>query len=157
MPRKIAHRRKDAAEVRRNMSAIRSSENRTEMALRHAVHALGLRYRKYASHLPGKPDFVFPLARVAVFVDGDYWHARELAEGKISTLQRRLSRLPTASRRYWWKKFRQRVVRDREVTAQLEAAGWFVIRMWESDVRLNVGRAASRIAVVVRRRAHRKD
>src|SRR6476661_10901923 len=106
------------------------------MALRHAVHALGLRYRKYASHLPGKPDFVFPLARVAVFVDGDYWHARELAEGKISTLQRRLSRLPTASRRYWWKKFRQRVVRDREVTAQLEAAGWFVIRMWESDVSL---------------------
>ena len=62
------YRPKPRDEVARNMAAIRSHENRTEAALRRAVHALGLRYRKYAHHLPGKPDILFPSARLAVSV-----------------------------------------------------------------------------------------
>jgi len=134
------------------MSAIRASENRTEVALRHAIHALGLRYRKYSNELPGKPDIVFVSARVAVFVDGDYWHARDLVEDNGEALLRRLRRLSPEARRYWLGKFRRRVARDREVSDELKNAGWLVVRLWESDVRKNVQRAASRVAAKVNRR-----
>jgi DNA mismatch endonuclease (patch repair protein) len=156
MPKQKKYRPKDPAEVRRNMSAIRASENRTEVALRHAIHALGLRYRKYSSELPGKPDIVFVSARVAVFVDGDYWHARDLVEGNGEALFRRLRRLSPEARRYWLKKFRRRVARDREVSDELRYAGWLVVRMWESNVRQDVQRAARRVAARVNRRVANK-
>lgn len=144
---------KSRDEVRRNMSAIRSGENRTEAELRRAIHALGFRYRKYAKHLPGRPDIVFPRSRVLVFLDGDYWHARELVEGSGYALRRRLRRLPEESREYWTNKFRRRVARDRAITELLQGQGWTVIRLWESDVRADVQRAARSVAAWVRRRA----
>lgn len=106
------------------MGSIRSVENATEVALRSALHRLGLRFRKYVRGLPGRPDIVFPAARTAVFVDGDYWHARLLVEEGPGALARRLARLPAEARSYWRKKFKRRVARDREVTAALEAKGW---------------------------------
>ena len=138
------------------MSAIRSAENRTEVALRRALHALGFRYRTYASQLPGRPDLVFRRSRVVVFVDGDYWHARELVEGNGAALRRRLRRLSKQSREYWLKKFRYRVARDREVAELLRCDGWMVIRLWESDVRRDVGFAARRIAATINRRTKRQ-
>ncbi|MFL5612423.1 MAG: DNA mismatch endonuclease Vsr [Gemmatimonadaceae bacterium] len=149
-----AYRPKSREEVRRNMSAIRSGENRTEVALRRSLHSLGLRYRKYAKQLPGHPDIVFSRSRVLVFVDGDYWHARELVEGRAVTLHARLSRLSEPSRMYWTSKFQHRVARDRQITRQLQRDGWKVIRLWESDVRADVNRAARRIARCVRRRSN---
>ena len=149
------YRPKSADEVRRNMTAIRSSENKTEVSLRRALHAMGLRYRKYAAHLPGRPDIIFARARTVIFVDGDYWHARELVEGTGRDLRRRLQRLPLEKREYWREKFRGRVVRDRAITLALEADGWLVIRLWESDVRRDVEAAARGIAARVRRR-HRR-
>lgn len=74
------YRPKSRADVARNMSAIRSEQNRTEVRLRKAIFARGLRYRLYRRDLPGKPDFVFVRESVAVFVDGDYWHCRLLIE-----------------------------------------------------------------------------
>jgi DNA mismatch endonuclease (patch repair protein) len=133
------------------MSAIRSGENRTETALRCALHALGLRYRKYVKDLPGNPDIVFSKSRVVVFVDGDYWHARELVDGSGSALRRRLRRLPEASRKYWLTKFRRRVQRDRDVTQLLREDGWTVVRMWESDVRRNFSRAVRLIVSEIER------
>jgi len=143
---------KPPAEIRRNMAAIRSGENATERALRRAIHALGLRYRKYSKYLAGRPDITFSGSRVVVFVDGDYWHARELVEGRGAELRRRLRRLASPSRQYWSDKFRRRVARDREITTLLESQGWRVLRLWESDVRSDVPRAAQRIAACVRRR-----
>jgi len=142
-------------EVYRNMSAIRSSENRTETLLSRALHGMGLRYRKYAAHLPGKPDVVFPRVRVVVFVDGDYWHARELAEGKGRALKRRLMRLSEESQSYWLDKFGRRIERDRAVTKDLEGSGWLVLRYWESDVRRDIDGTAAAIARIVRRRKRR--
>lgn len=155
-PAKKAYRPKPRDEVARNMSAIRSGENRTEVALRRALYALGLRYRKYANRLPGRPDLVFRRSRVVVFVDGDYWHARELVEGTGTALRRRLRRLPEESRKYWLKKFRYRVGRDREVTELLRRDGWTVIRLWESDVRRDVDSAARRIATKINQGARRQ-
>src|SRR5687768_11706211 len=107
----MTYRPKSAEEIRRNMLMIRSSEIRVEAAVRSALHGMALRFLKYRRELPGKPDFVFVRERVAVFVDGDYWHCRILVEKGISAL---LPTLRTAQRDYWLDKFQRRVARDRE-------------------------------------------
>ncbi|HTF40876.1 MAG TPA: very short patch repair endonuclease [Propionibacteriaceae bacterium] len=147
---KKPYRPKDPAAVHRNMSAIRATENRTERALRSALHRLGLRYRKYATSLPGRPDIVFPVQKVAVFVDGDYWHARVLQERGLRAFRATVKKKET--RTYWLAKLRRNAERDHAVTLTLRKAGWLVVRLWESDAKRDVPKAAARIARAVRRR-----
>lgn len=134
-------------EIRRNMSAIRSTGGKTEVALRSILHRQGLRFRKNYTGLPGKPDIVFTRAQVAVFIDGDYWHARVLRERGPAALEESMK---TANRAYWIDKFTKRVERDDYVTATLEEDGWTVVRLWESEVRSNLEAAAELIAHSVR-------
>lgn len=147
---KKPYRPKRPNEVHRNMSAIRATENRTERALRSALHRLGLRYRKYAAGLPGRPDIVFASQKVAVFVDGDYWHARVLQEKGPRAFRATLKKKETRS--YWLAKLQRNVERDRAATLALRKAGWLVVRLWESDAKRDVPKAAARIARAVRRR-----
>jgi DNA mismatch endonuclease, patch repair protein len=135
------------------MSAIRASENRAEVALRKALHAMGLRYRKYRCDLPGCPDFVFVREKIAVFVDGDYWHARVLVERGPRALTRSLR---TPNKDYWIRKFRHNVARDRAATRALGKAGWRVLRYWESDVRRNTMTLARHVRRVVEARRKRQ-
>ena len=146
----MEYRPKSPDEIQRNMSAIRSTGGKTEVALRSILHRRGLRFRKNYTKLIGKPDVVFPGARVAVFIDGDYWHARVLREKGPEALY---ARIKTANQDYWIDKFTKRVKRDDEVTATLEEDGWTVLRFWESDVRGGLEGAADVIekSVVDRR------
>ena len=109
-----------------------------EVGLRRQLWAMGLRYRLYAKDLPGKPDIVFRLKRLAVFVDGDFWHGRDW-----ETRRHKLAAGHNAD--YWLAKIRYNRERDRRNTQQLEAAGWRVIRLWETDVK----RAPQQAAAVV--------
>jgi DNA mismatch endonuclease (patch repair protein) len=126
--------------------------NRTELALRRALHAQGLRYRVYRADLPGRPDIVFPKERVAIFVDGDYWHGRVLVDEGAHALARKVSQLSEPSRIYWVEKLTKRVARDREITRALTADGWLVFRFWESDLRSRLAGAVHQIERAVRRR-----
>jgi DNA mismatch endonuclease (patch repair protein) len=77
--------------------------------------------------LPGRPDIVFPRRRVVVFCDGDFWHGRQL--------RRRLKRLAKGhNAQYWVAKVQRNVERDRKQQAELERAGWLVLRYWETDI-----------------------
>jgi DNA mismatch endonuclease (patch repair protein) len=135
--------------VRHRMSVQRREGTATELVLRRALHALGLRYRLHRAPLPGlrrKADIVFGPARVAVFVDGCFWHG-----------------CPEHGRRahhvngwYWPDKIARNRQRDEETGRLLSGAGWLVVRVWEhevtgSDVRL----AAERVRDILagRRRA----
>ena len=140
------YRRKPREEIRRNMAAIRSRENLTEVSLRKRVHSMGLRYRKYRRDLPGCPDFVFVQDKVAVFIDGDYWHGRLLIESGPAALRRSLR---TPNKRYWIEKLKTNVIRDREATRALQRKGWRVLRYWESDVRKDIERFARRVCAAV--------
>ncbi len=100
---------------------------RCELVLRRELWRMGLRYRLAIRGLPGKPDLVFPRQRVVVFCDGDFWHGRNL-ESRLE----RLKRGHNAS--YWVAKIRRNVHRDLAVTEQLQADGWRVVRVWETDV-----------------------
>jgi DNA mismatch endonuclease, patch repair protein len=88
--------------------------------------ARGIRYRIDVRDLPGKPDIVLRKQRIAIFCDGDFWHGRDLDE--------RLRRLEAGhNSAYWVAKIRRNVERDRANDASLRAAGWMVLRFWESE------------------------
>ncbi|MEU4864028.1 very short patch repair endonuclease [Kitasatospora aureofaciens] len=110
---------------RRNMQAIRSRDTSPELALRSLVHAAGLRYRVGAKPLPGMrrtADLLFRPTRVAVFVDGCFWHA--CPEHFVR---------PKTNPSYWNEKIDRNVRRDRDTDTKLAEAGWLVLRFWEHE------------------------
>ena len=107
------------------MRANRRTDTKPELALRHALHRLGYRYRKdYRLDLDGgrrvRPDIAFTARKVAVFVDGCFWHACPEHGSK-----------PRANEWYWGPKLVKNVERDRVNDAALLLAGWTVVRLWE--------------------------
>lgn len=124
-----------------NMSRIRSRDTRIELALRRALWARELRgYRVHPSGLPGKPDVVFTRWRVAVFVDGCFWHACE--ECFVA---------PSSNTSYWRPKIERNVERDREVDTTLAQAGWTVVRVWEHEIERDLSGAVDAIAAALGR------
>jgi len=119
------------------------SGTRCEVLLRKRVWALGIRYRLNSDHIPGKPDLVFPSARLAIFCDGDFWHGYKL--------EKRLAQLRKGHNApYWTAKVLTNYKRDRRVDRQLRKAGWRVMRFWESHVRRSADAIALQIANAVR-------
>jgi len=117
--------------------------------LRSHLWRLGCRYRIDVSNLPGRPDIVFPKARLVVFCDGDFWHGRRWAERR-----RKLRTGHNAD--YWVRKIGRNIERDRQNTALLEKAGWTVLRFWEGDILRCCGDVASQILHVLDARGHRQ-
>lgn len=110
------------------MRANRGRDTGPEVALRSALHAKGLRFRKdYRLDLSERhrvrPDIVFPRLRLAVFVDGCFWHGCQEHRS-----------LPASNASFWKRKIEGTRQRDRDQVAWLEAAGWTVVRVWEHDL-----------------------
>jgi DNA mismatch endonuclease, patch repair protein len=107
-----------------NMRSNRRADTRPEMALRAALHAMGYRYRKdFRLDLPlrrVRPDIAFTSRKVAVFVDGCFWHACPDHGSK-----------PKSNDWYWSPKLAKNVERDRAADEALAQAGWTVVRLWE--------------------------
>lgn len=116
------------------MSRIRGRNTAPEQMLRSAVWARGLRYRLHTRTPVGRPDLVFAGRKVAIFIDGCFWHG--CPEHYVS---------PRSRRRFWSAKLRENVERDRKQTLQLEASGWRVCRLWECDVVERLNDAAGQV------------
>ena len=99
----------------------------------------------HANHLPGKPDIVFKRQRLAVFVDGDFWHGRDW-----EARRRKLAVGHNAE--YWLAKIGYNRERDSRNTEKLEAAGWRVIRLWETDVKRAPQEAAAAVQTALSER-----
>ncbi len=123
------------------MARVRTANTTPEIALRRELWKLGLRYRLQVS-LPGRPDIVFTAARVAVFVDGCFWHRCP----KHGTS-------PKRNYQFWAAKLAANVARDRRVDEALRRLGWKVVRVWEHSVEAEPPDTARRIARVVGRRS----
>lgn len=111
--------------TRKSFRSNRGRDTKPELRLRSAVHALGLRFRVDFAPLPGlrrRADLVFTRAKVAVFLDGCFWHGCELHYTA-----------PRANAEFWAEKRRRNMERDLETNALLEKAGWMVLRFWEHD------------------------
>lgn len=126
--------------VRRRMQATRQRDTKPELLLRRELHKRGLRYRVDVPVLPmsrRRADVVFRKARVAVFVDGCFWHS---CPDHGSS--------PRANSGWWSEKLAANVARDRASDVELEGAGWKVIRVWEHE---SPTEAADRVERAVRR------
>jgi len=132
--------------TRGRMSRQRSHDTGTELALRRELHRRGLRYRIHRRPLPEvrrEADLVFGPAKVAVFVDGCFWHGCP-DHGTW----------PKRNGPFWRQKIEKNQARDIDTNRQLESAGWASVRVWEHE---DPAAAATRVASVVatRRRPHR--
>jgi DNA mismatch endonuclease, patch repair protein len=135
---------RDAAVTSRIMAAVRGRDTKPELALRRALHARGLRYRVHPRDVPGHPDLVNRQRKIAVFVDGDFWHGNP-KEWKRRGFDSMEAQFPERKRALWTTKLKRNVQRDREVDATLTAAGWQVLRFWESEIQTNLDAIAAQI------------
>ena len=105
--------------------------------LRRFLWHAGIRYRKNYAALPGKPDIVLTRKKIAIFVDGDFWHARGYQHNPGEQVG--------TNKKYWQRKLARNVERDKEVNDQLTQQGWLVLRFWESDIKNDVEAVATEI------------
>jgi len=105
------------------MSRIKGKDTGIEKQIRSALHRQGYRFRKHISTLPGKPDIVFPRKKVAIFIDGDFWHGY-----RFSTWKDDLSP-------FWQAKILKTRLRDQRNFRKLRNDGWKVIRIWQHQIK----------------------
>lgn len=110
------------------MSLIKSKNTKPELALRKLVssrlYPLGFRYRIHYKSIMGKPDIVFVSLKLAIFIDGSFWHGFDF--------ENRKHKLPKV---YWLEKIQKNIERDKKVNKNLKKAGWKVIRIWEHELK----------------------
>src|SRR4051812_31427162 len=114
-----------SAELSARMARVRRRDTAPELALRRELHGLGLRFRVDVAPVPdirSRADVVFRPSRVAVYVNGCFWHACK-----------EHGTLPTNNREWWRAKLAATVERDRRTDAVLRSAGWLVVRVWEHE------------------------
>ncbi|WP_422522655.1 very short patch repair endonuclease [Streptomyces sp. 5.8] len=128
-------------DVRARMSRQKSRNTQVEVALRSALHASGLRYRVHRRPVKGvrrEADIVFGPSRVAVFVDGCFWHGCP-----------EHATWPKRNAEFWRSKIEGNRARDVDTDTRLMEAGWVAVRVWEHET---VEDAAARVGEIVRRR-----
>jgi DNA mismatch endonuclease (patch repair protein) len=116
-----------------NMSRIRGFDSSIEVAVRRELRRRGARFKANVLSLPGRPDLVFTSARLAVFIDGDFWHGF-----RYPLWKKRLGA-------FWRAKIERNRARDRRNFATLRRRGWRVLRIWEHAIESDLNRCVRRI------------
>ncbi len=132
------------AQRSRCMSNIRGSDTGPELRFRRLLWKQGLRYRLGYKKIPGKPDIVLVSARIAIFIDGCFWHSCPLHATK-----------PKANSSFWKTKLKNNIERDRLVNSGLRENGWRVIRLWEHEIENDLQSAVRRTVAFFRRKRKR--
>lgn len=105
------------------MSKIRSKNTKAEILVFRELRRRGIYFQKHYARAPGKPDIALPRKKIAVFIDGDFWHGYRFSKNK--------GRLP---KKYWQQKIENNIERDRKNRAKLRKCGWKVLRVWEHEI-----------------------
>lgn len=121
---------------RKNMQAIKSVGSKAEVILAKALFAKGYRYRKNNNSVFGKPDLTFKKIKLAIFIDGEFWHGKdwEIRKENLKTNQE-----------YWIPKIERNMQRDNEVNSKLSEQGWRILRFWSKEVEKNLDACISQI------------
>ena len=133
----------------RVMAAVKGKGNKsTEQKLRSLLRSARLKgWRSHLTNLPGKPDFAFPKKRLAIFVDGCFWHACKRCRRNMT---------PSSNKTYWLRKIAGNVARDKKSVRALRAVGWKSLRIWEHQIQKSPIRCIDRIARPLRLGVKRK-
>lgn len=105
----------------RNMAAIKGTNTKPELLIRHKLHARGFRYKLHDKNLPGKPDLVFPKHHAVVLIHGCFWHGHDCP----------LFKMPATRTEFWSKKISDNVRRDDANRSSLASEGWRFAEVWE--------------------------
>lgn len=124
----MAYKFKTDSRTSRRMARVHATEGKDEVIIRRILWKNGIHYRKNYKDLPGKPDIAITKYKVAVFIDGEFWHGYDW-----ENYQKHIK----SNRDYWIPKIERNMKRDKEVNAQLEAMGWTVLRFWSKQVLKN--------------------
>lgn len=127
--------------TRKRMARVHSTEGKDEIILRRILWEKGVHYRKNYKELPGKPDIAITKYKIAVFIDGEFWHGYDW-----QNYQKHIKR----NRDYWIPKIERNMRRDRDVNERLKAMGWTVLRFWSKKVLKNPEYYAELIMIYVR-------
>lgn len=126
---------------RKNMQANKSSGTKPEILLAKALFARGHRYRKNNKTVYGKPDITFKKIKLAVFLDGEFWHGKDWENRKHSI---------KSNIEYWHPKIERNIVRDIEVSEKLQQEGWTVLRFWDKEVMKELDRCIEDIEATIK-------
>jgi DNA mismatch endonuclease (patch repair protein) len=116
------------------MSNIRSKNTTAEKVVFKALRKDGIYFQKHYKKAPGNPDIALPKKKIAIFIDGDFWHGY-----KYKVLKQRLPK------KYWLKKIEDNIKRDKRNRAKLKREGWKVLRIWEHDIEKNPEKSLEKI------------
>ncbi len=116
------------------MSKIRGKDTTIEVMVFRELRKKKIYFQKNYSKIIGKPDIALPSKKIAIFIDGDFWHGYNL-----DFLKRKLPRT------YWKDKIVNNVKRDKEINKELKKRGWRILRVWEHEVRKNFDYTINRI------------
>lgn len=117
---------------KRTMRAVKSQGTSIERCMRSSLAGAGIRgWVTNKETVPGKPDIIFPTHKIAVFIDGCFWHSCPACARP----------LPASNREYWQKKIQRNIDRDERYNRELSDAGWRVLRIWEHQVKDDSERA----------------
>lgn len=130
---------------KRCMSRVRSRNTDIELSLRKALWSSGIFFRLGSSKLPGKPDLIFPSKKLAVFVDGCFWHGCP-EHGQV----------PKTNETFWREKITRNVTRDANVNNALVLAGWCVLRFWKHEIKQNLADCVRKIQLTLLGQAKEK-
>ncbi len=117
-----------------NMSRIKGKNTKPEIKLRKVLFKNGCRGFRVSSKITGKPDIVFTKKKIAVFIDGCYWHKCTKCFIK-----------PKTKTKWWMEKINRNVTHDNEVDTQLKSYGWKVLRFWEHDINKSIDKVLNKM------------
>ena len=125
------------------MKKIKSHGTKPELTVGKILWRKGYRYRKHYKKIPGRPDFVFVKQKVAVFIDGEFWHGFNWSQKKESI---------KSNRDYWIPKIERNMARDKKVNAVLRRGGWSVLRFWGYEIEEDIDKCLKQIKERVSKR-----
>ena len=109
------------------MSTIRAKNTKAELIVFSYLRKHKIYFKKHYNRAPGHPDIALPRKKVAVFIDGDFWHGK--------TIEQLLVRRGGDENDYWIVKIRRNIERDKEQELALKTSGWRILRVWEADIK----------------------
>lgn len=124
-----------------NMSQIRGADTKPEVLVRSWLFRHGFRFRKNDKRLPGVPDVVLPRYKVAIFVNGCFWHHHQGCQ---------YAYMPKSRVEFWARKFAQNTVNDKLHRERLEAMGWKVITIWECELKDHMNEVMEKIEAILK-------
>ncbi len=107
------------------MATVKGKDTSIELIVRKTLHQMGFRFRLDNRRLPGNPDLTFRKWKLAVFINGCFWHGHSCKRG---------GRMPKTNRDYWEAKIKRNLDRDKRTREELESAGWRMMTIWECDL-----------------------